>query len=340
VSPEGKPPAEFVNHVQLWLGSRDYSDKTIALYKMAVERWMACAHPWDDPLWPSKSITWRKSLTDKALKTQSVFVGAAKGFVDWLIVNKHLEGQNPFDSVKFRGLASEYMHRRALTDEEVGNLLGSCDLHEVNGLRDNAILTIMLHTALRIGGVAGIDIQDVEKQGDLWVVHYEGKGQPGKTRVKVLPANVLMAIKAYLKKTDRTLQSQGPLFLSSDQKLSIHGMRKSIVRRLRRCGIDDSAVSTHSLRHTAATKAVESGNDIKAVQDLLDHANLATTDRYVHAVRQLDQAAELTIHYDTEKTHGKRKQRSRARQGSRDGREDHGAHGKDDHRPAAARAGR
>jgi site-specific recombinase XerD len=308
------PPAAFTDQLELWLHANDFSDNTITLYEMSARRWLTFSRPWVEG-WPVRSIQWRKSLTKRALKTQAVMVGAAKGYIDWLMEEKVLDGRNPLASVRFRGLNREYSRRRALTDDEVGQLLAMCDRKTELGLRDNAVLMIMLHTALRIGAISKFDIEDVQKRGDVMIVNYQGKGQQSKARFKVLPPNVMTAIKAYLKKTGRTLSDTGPLWVKRrGQRLSIHGIRKSIVRKMDECGIKDAAVSTHSLRHTAATKAIESGIDLQAVQDLLDHESLATTDRYAHSRRQLQQAAELTIDYDLEKKNDKRR-RSTKRKG-------------------------
>ncbi|GAG05860.1 unnamed protein product, partial [marine sediment metagenome] len=177
-------PTPYLDQLEIWLNSNDFSDKTIELYKMAATRWMEHSEPWADG-WQVRSIQWRKSLTKKALKTQAVFVGAAKSFIEWLIEEKMLEGRNPLASVKFRGLNTEYTRRRALTDEEVGHLLGTCDLETELGLRENAVLMVMLHTALRIGAIAKFLIEDIEKRGDVWIVQYQGKGQQSKARIKV-----------------------------------------------------------------------------------------------------------------------------------------------------------
>lgn len=292
----GDPPAAFLDQLHVWLQSNDFSDNTIKLYAFSVNKWLRFVSPWKDR-WQIRSIEWRKSLTGLALKSQSVMVGAAKSFVEHLLEEGVLEGRNPFLKVKFRGLATAYMHRRSLSDDEVKKMFRSCDLNTEEGLRDHTVLMIMLHTAIRIGGVSSICVEDVEKQGDYWVVKYQGKGQRSKDKIKVLPPLVVTAIKAYLKKTGRTLGGNGPLFLQRGKKFSVNSMRRSIVKRLKDCGIKDSSVTTHSLRHTAATKAIDSGNDIKAVQELLDHSNLATTDRYIHSVRQAHQAAGVKISY-------------------------------------------
>jgi site-specific recombinase XerD len=310
------PPPAFSEQLEIWLHSNDYSDNTIALYHRAALGWLTFSHPWEDG-WQMRSIEWRRSLNRHALKTQAVFVGAAKGFVDWLMDEKILTGRNPLASVRFRGLKAEALKRRALSDDEVGRLLGSCDQTTDKGFRDYTILNVMLHTALRIGAVSRFDIEDVERRGDLHVVNYQGKGQTSKTRIKVLPDNIVDLISEYLERTGRSLDDKGPMWVGwGDKKLSIHGVRKAIVRRLVKCGIKEHSITTHSLRHTAATKAIESGADLQGVQQFLDHESIATTDGYVHARRQIQQAAELTISYDLEKKNAKPKRRAkRSRKG-------------------------
>ena len=312
---EDAPPTAFTDQLEVWLHANDFSDKTIYVYSTAADRWLRYARPWEER-WQVRSIQWRKSMTHMALKTQSVFVSAAKGFIGWLIDADVLHGKNPLMSVKFRGLSQNSTKRRALSDNEVKQLLSLCDLHTDTGLRDRAILMIMLHTALRIGGISMFLVEDIEKRGELWVVKYQGKGQQSKARVKVMPPNVMNSVRAYLKKTNRTLDDTGPLWVTTTGKLlSVHGIRKSIVRKLSACGIKDSSVTTHSMRHTAATKALEGGVELEDIQELLDHGSIATTSGYVHSRRKLAQAASLTIDYGLENKDAKRRRTKRARQG-------------------------
>ena len=296
-------PDGFYDQLKFWVNTHDFSDKTVGVYSMAARKWIEFARPWE-PMWEVRSIEWRKSMQQFALKTQALFVGAAKLFVNHLIRTGMLHGENPLATVRFRGTSTDYVRRRALTDEEVRNLLASCDLRTETGLRDHTILKIMLHVALRIGSVASICVEDVKRRGDVWTVTYLGKGQRSKVLTKVLPAAVLDAIRAYVKKTGRKMSSTGALFLGNGRPLTIHGMRKAIIRRLKKIGIDDETVTTHSLRHTAATKAIKSGNDIKSVQKLLDHANIATTDRYIHSVDDEQRALDVEIRYDEEEPDG------------------------------------
>lgn len=313
-SPQGstgpsEPPAEYIEQLEEWLQSNDFSDSTIELYRYAAQLWMEHARPWEDG-WRVRSMDWRKSITDKAQKTQAVYCSGAKSFAAHLIDKRLIEGQNPFHSVRIRGL-TDSVNRRALTDDEVRALLRSCDLQTDIGLRDHALLVTLLHTALRIRAVAGFLLEDIEKQGNLWIVRYQGKGQRSKARSKVLPDAVLMALKAYLKKTNRTLNDRGPVFLNGDDALAVHGIRRAVKRRLKACGIQDSAVTVHSFRHTAATKALDGGADIKAVQQLLDHSSVATTDRYIHTIRNDERAAEFHIDYGTEDEDDERERKAK-----------------------------
>lgn len=317
-----KPPTVFQAQLELWLNSNDYSDSTIKLYGIGATRWMKHARPWADG-WQVRSIQWRKTLTNKAMKTQAAFVGAAKLFVNWLIEEKLLDGRNPLATVKFRGMSSDFTHRRSLTNAEVKMLFATCDLNTVGGIRDSAILKVMLYTALRIGAISGFEIEDIEDRGDIFFVKYQGKGQQSKARQKVLPLVVMKAIVVYLQKSGRALKDKGPLWTSATGKrLTVHGIRKSVVRKFVKCKIKDKAVTTHSLRHTAATRAMDSGNDIRAIQDLLDHGSIATTDRYIHSEQQMERAATLTIDYDLEDNDGRRgrPQKNRKGKGKTDGR--------------------
>lgn len=282
-----------------WLDSSDFTDSTRRIYTRAARSWLLKAQPWGDN-WRTKSVLWKKGLSDLALRSQCVFLAAARSFANWLIEENVLEGKNPFDSMRVKGLHASMANRRALTNEEVKRLLDFCDSGTDVGMRDRAALMIMLHMALRIGSVVAVDIEDIEQHGEYVVLKHRGKGQAAKAFSKTFPPNVLASVNEYLDATERSFGQAGPLFLADGGKkrISIDGLRKSIVRKLVCCKIKDPMVCVHSLRHTAATRAIDSGSDMRAVQGLLDHSSIATTDRYVHSVRQEGDGAELRISYE------------------------------------------
>lgn len=302
-APDAKPtiPQEFLDALQEWFDVSDFADHTMLAYRGATLQWMRTAHPWESG-WEKRSMQWSDSLNGRALKTKALYVGAARLFVDFLLDERIVTSRrNPLSRVKLRKVSSSGIKRRALTDDEVRLLIDSCDLGTVLGVRDRCIIRVMIYTALRISAVAGIMIEDLFMSKDRWYVVYQAKGQQSKQRNKPLNPLVIDAIKEYLAKTNRKLTSQGPLFTKvGGAALATTGIRKMLNRRFKKCEISDRTVSVHSLRHTAATKAMEQGVDLKTLQLFMDHESLATTDVYVHERQGLDALEEFEISYDEE----------------------------------------
>lgn len=286
----------FSDMLDDWLASNDFSDATGRTYRDSVKGFLSYCKPWKGS-WQRSAIAWRKSLEQSAVQTQRVYVAAAKGYCNWCIMRGLLDGPNALDSVRFRG-ATNQSKRRALTDDEVDKLLASCDRKTPVGLRDYAVLMVSLHTAVRISGVAGLCIEDIEKREGVMVMRYQCKGHRAKDRQKVLVQPVVKAIMEYLQSTKRKLGSTGPVFLTDDGALlTLQGLRKSLQRRFEACGIVDASATIHSLRHTAASKALDAGADLPALKELMDHKSLMTTERYLHVSRALKEGAELSISY-------------------------------------------
>ena len=150
---------------------------------------------------------------------------------------------------------------------------------DILSIRDLAILELFYGCGLRLSELANLDIKDVDYHDD--VVRVTGKGS--KTRLVPLGKHAKQALNAWLKK--RSLwgnPDQLALFLSQ------RGSRlanRSIQARLKywgdKCGLG-SALHPHRLRHSFASHLLESSGDIRAVQELLGHANLSTTQIYTH----------------------------------------------------------
>jgi len=146
------------------------------------------------------------------------------------------------------------------------------------GLRDRAILTMLLFTALRIGELATLDRDDVAISARKGVVTVRrGKGD----RYRQVPLNgeVRDALDAWLAKRVSLPQSDGPaLFLSlKGQRLSARAIDLTLRSLGQRA---DVTLSAHTLRHTCLTRLVRAGNDIVLVAELAGHARLETTRRY------------------------------------------------------------
>lgn len=155
-----------------------------------------------------------------------------------------------------------------------------------NFQRDYAIITLFLNCGMRLSELVGINVQDVDfSESKMNVI---GKGN--KERTIYLNKSCLKAIKDYLEvrpkkgvKVDK-LNSHRALFLSErKERISKRTVQYIVEKELRAAGLDSSKYSTHKLRHTAATLMYQYGNvDIRALQELLGHESISTTEIYTH----------------------------------------------------------
>lgn len=158
------------------------------------------------------------------------------------------------------------------------------------GLRDEAVLALAWGAGLRISEILGLTRAAAPLPGSEVPLRVIGKG--GKPReVPVLPA-VRLCIARYLAVCPLALPAAGPLFVGVRGGQLNAGLVQKAMRSWRRAmGLPDSA-TPHALRHSFATHLLAGGADLRAVQDLLGHASLSTTQRYT----AVDEAALLATH--------------------------------------------
>ena len=149
-------------------------------------------------------------------------------------------------------------------------------------LRDYAIITLFLNCGMRLSELAAINLKDI-KDNKLTVI---GKGN--KERVIYLNQACIKAIDAYVQ-NERPIEGikhphQHALFISRNKRrLSIKTIQHLVKKHLQAAGLDDSKYSVHKLRHTAATLMYQHGHvDVRVLQEILGHTNLATTQIYTH----------------------------------------------------------
>ena len=159
-----------------------------------------------------------------------------------------------------------------------------------NAKRDYAIITLFLNCGMRLAELVGININDIDfSENKMTVI---GKGS--KERTIYLNKACIHAIKEYLEvrptegiKTDK-FNSKNALFLSERrERISRRTVQHIVDKELRLAGLDTSKYSTHKLRHTAATLMYQYGNvDIRALQEVLGHESISTTEIYTHVASQ------------------------------------------------------
>ncbi|MDX8397188.1 MAG: tyrosine recombinase XerC [Mariprofundaceae bacterium] len=143
-------------------------------------------------------------------------------------------------------------------------------------LRDVCLVALMYGCGLRVSELVSLDLNDVDLTGsELRVL---GKGR--KERIAPMPLGVLKLIRQYM--FERAHLLDNGLFLNCrGTRLSVRSVQRILKQRALENGADTS-VSPHQLRHSFATHLLVGGADLRAIQELLGHSSLATTERYVH----------------------------------------------------------
>ncbi len=169
--------------------------------------------------------------------------------------------------------------------EEVEKLLAAPSLDEPLAFRDRAMLELAYGAGLRVSEWISLNVRDVMLQDHL--VRVFGKG--AKERLVPIGRRAIGAIAIYLRELRPSLEKgegKGVLFLNArGQPLSRMGAWKILRKYVNQAGIT-KPVSPHTLRHSFATHLLEGGADLRAVQEMLGHVDISTTQIYTHVDRE------------------------------------------------------
>jgi len=210
-------------------------------------------------------------------------LSALRSFFRWACREGHLE-RNPA-----RGVPSPRVPKalpRALTLADTESLLDA-DLEGSFPERDRALFELLYATGLRVSEAAGLDVEDVDFSARL--ARVLGKGS--KERIVPFGEAAAESLEEYLPaRAERRRGYAGPaepsggdpLFVNArGGRLTTRSMARLLKHRLRAAGLP-AEISPHALRHTFATHLLEAGADLRAIQELLGHASLSTTQKYTH----------------------------------------------------------
>ncbi len=170
---------------------------------------------------------------------------------------------------------------RTLTVDEAFVLLEAIGDDDTASMRDRAILELLYAAGLRVSELVGLDLNDIDLTGGL--VRALGKGN--KERLVPFGSHAQKALRKWLT-ASASLRERGgdddALFLNlRGGRLTDRSVRRILNNRLREAAIH-AKLSPHDLRHSFATHMLGSGADLRAIQELLGHASLSTTQRYTH----------------------------------------------------------
>ena len=201
-------------------------------------------------------------------------IATIRSFYNYLTNKTHQLRENPvkdIDSPKLKKTLPKY-----LTLDESLQLLESVD--GKNQERDYCILTLFLNCGLRISELVGLNLNDIQDDA----LRVLGKGN--KVRIIYLNDACQDALKRWLVvRRPITGRDANALFLSSqNERISRSTVHAMVKKRLGEAGIDSTQYSSHKLRHTAATLMLQNGVDVRAVQEVLGHDHLNTTEIYTH----------------------------------------------------------
>lgn len=231
-------------------------------------------------------MSYLKDNCNNAATSRARKVASIKGFFKYLHVKAKLIADNPA-----KELESPKLGRRLpkyLTLEQSISLLDNVKNKKPLGkqhdnmLRDYAIITLFLNCGLRLSELVGININHIKFDESILTVI--GKGD--KERTVYLNKACIDAIKDYLevRSLEEKIIDKNALFLSErKQRISKRTVQHNIKQYLRTLSDNTAKLSTHKLRHTAATLMYQYGNvDIRALQEILGHESIATTEIYTH----------------------------------------------------------
>lgn len=221
--------------------------------------------------------TYNSKAATRARKVSSIRV-----FFNYLCNKAGLIEKNPAQNLETPKLDKRIPKYLTLDDSK--KLLEAVnDMDDRNKERDYAIITLFLNCGMRLSELVGINIKDINFNDQK--LNVIGKGN--KKRTIYLNSACMNAVNKYLavRPHDNVkYDSKDALFLSERQKrISNRTVQYIVKQKLKRAGLDTNKYSVHKLRHTAATLMYKYGNvDIRALQELLGHESIATTEIYTH----------------------------------------------------------
>lgn len=282
-----------------WLNYLDCKPKTAETYTKAIKRFVnyLAVNCINKPL-REDIINYKQLLTDEGLKPTTVkaYIIAVKQFFKWT----ESEGlyKNIADRIKTENIDTAFK-KDYLTAKQASILLGSIEQGTVKGVRDKAIIYLMLTTGLRTIEIARANIEDLRPLADNTVLYVQGKGHVDRNQFVKIEPEVETAIRAYLKSRPKR-KRQEPLFASVSNhnysgRLAVGSISRIAKQNLRAAGYDSERLTAHSFRHTAATLNLLNGGTPRETMQLLRHSSINTTMIYSHDLERITNNSESRI---------------------------------------------
>jgi integrase/recombinase XerD len=225
-------------------------------------------------------ISFMTSLREGGLSSRST----ARSMVAVRMLYRFLKGERYIDALPTENIELPRSFRTlpdVLSPEEVERLIKSPDTKEPIGMRDRAMLELLYATGLRVSELVGVEVNRLNLEVGFLVVL--GKGS--KERVVPMGEIAMDWIKGYIRSARvKTLKGRESEFLfvtARGGNMTRQGFWKIVKKHALKSGIYKK-ITPHTLRHSFATHLLEGGADLRSVQTMLGHADIATTQIYTH----------------------------------------------------------
>lgn len=284
--------SEFLEHLEV---ERGLSPLTIRNYDFWLRRfaqWLGRSNPNKNISLINQDIirkyrVWLSRIPGRkepglSLSTQGYHAIALRAFLRWC-AREDIKAMSPekIDVPKSRSRSLTF-----LNPEQLKRLLEIVEINNVRGLRDRAILETLFSTGTRVAELTALNKDQVDlERREFGII---GKG--GRARVVFLSTRATEWIKKYLGKRDDhykplfiRFNTRNPKITAGDDELRLgaRSVERLVTKYQRKAGLGIH-VTPHSLRHTFATDLLQGGADLREVQELLGHKNVATTQIYTH----------------------------------------------------------
>lgn len=279
---------------------KSLSGNTIEAYLCDVEKlvqFLDGAYPGKNPENISSDdlhafIDWISEIGVSA-RTQARIISGIKAFFRYLIIEEQIIS-DPTELIDSPNLGRKLP--QVLSVDEIDAMVQSIDLSNENGQRNKAIIETLYSCGLRVSELVELKITNVHFNEAY--VRIIGKGNKerlvpiGKTAIK----EMLLYIQNYRNQINIDPSSRNHVFLNHRGKKMTRVMIFTIVKKLAKQAGISKTISPHTFRHSFATHLIEGGADLRAVQDMLGHASIITTEIYTHLNREFLRDTILRFH--------------------------------------------
>lgn len=286
-----------------YLMDLDASERTRDSYHKALRQYVSWLNNQDvtlDHTTRAHVLAYKRYLEEtKSAATTNAYLVALRSLYTWL------NGCTGYPNVA-KGVKGVRTNNQSSKDALTA--AQACDIIEapaegVRGLRDHAMLTLMVRRGLRTIEVSRADVGDVRPVNGVMCLYVQGKGHTSKDDFVVLGDECERAIRSYLKarREDGGDTSDGqPLFAATGNRnrggrMTTRAISRIAKEAMRKQGIDSPRLTAHSLRHTCVTLALAGGATVQEAQAMARHTSVNVTMRYAHNLNRTEARAERSV---------------------------------------------